>query len=307
MFQGNSTFPGNCTEEKRNLIFLKILSGEYVKEIKKYFFYPVRPEPVKTVLANQIQREVICKKGYFISGKYDNLRKDIAYSGIKEAFQKLIKQILGERKEKIEKYKKRLMENLKGNGQIITDFIPEIKLITGPQPEVDIAGPLERQNRFNLVFKSFVRTFSSQSHPLVLFLDDLQWIDTASLSLIDLLLCDDFISSFFFIGAYRSDELFSGHPLIDLMDKIQKKVGNFETISLGALDVITTGKIISETLKLEPKKISSLAGIVYRKTGGNPFYIKSFLTSLYNEGKFVFKEKSGWKWDMGTNKKNGGN
>ena len=143
-----------------------------------------RPGIGKSALVNEIHKPIVAKRGYFISGKYDQFRKDRPYSSIIEAFQGLVRQILSESEEKIRIWKENLLAALGPNGRVITDVIPDVELIIGRQPDVPKLGPEESRNRFNIVFEKFVGVFPKADHPVALFLDDLQWADLASLQMI---------------------------------------------------------------------------------------------------------------------------
>ncbi len=163
----------------------------------------------KTALVQELYKPITAKHGYFISGKFDQFRRNIPYSAIVDALQKLVQQLLGEPDEQVQQWRSRLLTALGSNGQIIIDVIPEVELIIGKQPPVPEVGATEAQNRFNRIFQKFVRVFCSKEHPLVIFLDDLQWIDSATLKLIELILLDEQTQYLFLIGAYRDNEVTS--------------------------------------------------------------------------------------------------
>lgn len=178
----------------------------------------------KTVLVRELRKPVMTRGSCFLSGKFDQVNRNIAYSGISQAFRKLIRQILGKSKSKIQFWKERLLTALGPNSEIITDMIPEVEKIIGkPAPVQELTGA-EARNRFELIFRNFVSVFAQKEHPLVLFLDDLQWADSASLNLIHLLATDDEIRAMLIIGAYRENEVSASHPVIMAIDEIKKPV-----------------------------------------------------------------------------------
>lgn len=194
----------------------------------------------KTTLINEIHKLVVKKKGYFVAGKFEQFEKDIPYNAIINAFQNLVRNILTENEDRIKIWRNKLLEAVGINGQIIVDVIPEVELIIGKQSSVAQLEPKETQNRFNMIFQKFIEVFSKEEHPLVLFLDDLQWIDIASLNLIDNIITDSTIKFFLIIGAYRDNEVSISHPLILTIDGFKKigiDISNIKLLPLEVLDV----------------------------------------------------------------------
>ncbi|MEH2269086.1 MAG: AAA family ATPase, partial [Nostoc sp.] len=175
----------------------------------------------KSVLVNEVNKPITRRQGYFISGKFDQLKRNIPYASLIQAFAYLMRYLLTENNEKIEVWRNKILSALGTNGKVITDVIPEVELIIGTQPEVAQIGATESQNRFNHVFKEFIQVFTQKEHPLVIFLDDLQWADSATLNLIQLLITDTDSKYFLFIGAYRDNEVSPAHPLIQKIEEIK--------------------------------------------------------------------------------------
>ena len=161
----------------------------------------------KTALVREIYKPLSEKQGYFISGKFDQLQRNIPYSAIVSAFSELIQQLLSESKTRLEQWRQKLLDVLGINAQVVIDVIPELELIIGKQPETAILGAIEAQNRFKLVFQRFITAFCAEEHPLVIFLDDLQWADSASLKFIELILSQQNTQYLLLIGAYRNNEV----------------------------------------------------------------------------------------------------
>jgi serine/threonine protein kinase len=176
----------------------------------------------KTAIVNEVHKPIVRQRGYFISGKFDQFNRNIPYSAIITAFQALINQLLTENDRQIASWKHQLLDALIPNAQVIIDVIPEVEFIIGPQPEVPQLGPTESQNRFNRVFQQFLKVFCQPQHPVVLFLDDLQWADSASLKLMQLLMSDSDSQYLLIIGAYRDNEVNPTHPLIQTLEKIRE-------------------------------------------------------------------------------------
>ncbi|WP_414588224.1 PAS domain S-box protein [Scytonema sp. PCC 10023] len=253
----------------------------------------------KTTLVQELYKPITAKHGYFISGKFDQFRRNIPYSAIVDALQKLVQQLLGEPDEQVQQWRSRLLSALGSNGQIIIDVIPEVELIIGKQPPVPEVGATEAQNRFNRIFQNFVRVFCSKEHPLVIFLDDLQWIDSATLKLIELLLLDEQTQYLFLIGAYRDSEVHPTHPLVLTLLELRNQGAVLQEITLAPLTLEPLSQMIAETLGCNIDTVRSLAQLVLRKTEGNPFFVGEFLRMLYSENLLIFNAKQlSWQWDI---------
>ncbi len=253
----------------------------------------------KSALVQELYKLITAKRGYFISGKFDQFQRNIPYSAIADALQKLVQQLLGEPDEQLQQWRSRLLTALGNNGQLIVDVIPEVELIVGKQPPVPDVGATEAQNRFNRIFQIFVRVFCSKNRPLVIFLDDLQWIDSATLKLIELLLLDEQAQSLFLIGAYRDNEVNSAHPLALSLVNLRQQGVVLQEIVLASLTLEPLSQLLAETLNQGIGSVRSLAELVLRKTEGNPFFINEFLRMLYSENLLTFDTKQrSWQWNM---------
>ncbi|MBD0302118.1 MAG: AAA family ATPase, partial [Tolypothrix sp. T3-bin4] len=253
----------------------------------------------KSALVQEIYKPITAKRGYFISGKFDQYQRNIPYSAIAHALQKLVQQLLGEPDNQVQQWRSRLLTGLGSNGQIIIDVIPEVEFIIGKQPPVPEVGATEAQNRFNLTFQRFVRTFCAKEHPLVIFLDDLQWIDSATLKLIELILLDEQSQYLFLIGAYRDNELTPTHPLVLTLESLRNQGAVLQEITLTPLTLEPLSQLIAETLHHNPDSVRSLAQVVLRKTEGNPFFVGEFLKLLYGENLLTFDaQQLSWQWNL---------
>ncbi|MDJ0597268.1 MAG: AAA family ATPase [Crocosphaera sp.] len=255
----------------------------------------------KSVLIREIYPSVSQKKGYFISGKFEQFQRNIPYAAIIQACQELVNQLLTESNQKIKEWRDKLLIALGVNGQIIIDVIPEVEQIIGSQPDVIPLESKEAQNRFNLVFQNFLKVFTKQQHPLVIFLDDLQWSDTGSLQLIQSLITTLDDQSLLIIGAYRDNEVDLAHPLKLTLNDIYNQGVIIEEILLDNLAVSHIETLIQETINLEEKKCKKLAKLVKKKTNGNPFFIIEFLQSLYQNQILVF-DNIQRQWNYNANK-----
>ncbi|MBD2248691.1 serine/threonine-protein kinase PknK, partial [Nostoc sp. FACHB-888] len=253
----------------------------------------------KSALVQELYKPITAKRGYFISGKFDQFGRNIPYSAIAHALQKLVQQLLGEPDEQVQQWRDRLLTALGSNGQIIVDVIPEVEFIIGKQPPVPEVGATEAQNRFNLTFQRFVRAFCAKEHPLVIFLDDLQWIDSATLKLIELILLDEQTQSLFLIGAYRDHEVSSTHSLILMLESLRNQGAALQEITLTPLTLEPLTQLVAETLHRNPDTVRSLAQVVLRKTEGNPFFVGEFLKLLYGENLLTFDaQQLSWQWNL---------
>ncbi len=252
----------------------------------------------KTRLIQELNKPLVSQKGRLISGKFDQFKRNIPYLSLIQAFQDLIHQLLAETAEEIEAWKEKLLNTLGKNGQIIINVIPEVELIIGSQTPVPELSATESQNRFHQVFKSFIHTFCRKSHPLVLVLDDLQWADSASLNLLELLMSEIDLQYFLLIGAYRENEVNSTHPLIRTCEEIQRAGTKIRFLILKSLSFNTVQQMLVDTLK-QTDGIIELAQLIYNKTQGNPFFLINLLETLYHEKLLQFDLQVGcWKWQI---------
>lgn len=254
----------------------------------------------KSTLVNEIHKSIIARRGFFITGKFEQFKRNIPYLPLIQAFQQLIKQILTESNDQIEAWRIKILEAIGPNGQIIIDVIPAVELIIGKQPQVTELPSQESQNRFNLYFRNFIRTFTNAGYSLTIFLDDLQWIDLPSLNLIELFMTDSETKQLLFIGAYRDNEIDSNHPLLINLRKIEKCGTRVNRISLSNLDFANVNLLLADTLKCSTEKTEKLAILCLKKTDGNPFFLKQFLQIIFEDDHFVFDRKQLlWHWEIG--------
>ncbi len=252
----------------------------------------------KSALVNEIDKTVAARQGFFISGKYDHLWRHVPYSAFIQAFQGLARRLLATSDQEIREWKEKLLSVLQPNAKLITDNIPATRLIVGDQPDVPGLAPEEARNRFKHTLKNFVQVFADQSHPLLLFLDDLQWADPASIELIRDLSMDRSLSYFFLIGTYRDNEVPPHHPLMLAVDAAGQAGTQVETIHLAALNESSVNRLLASFLRCDPQDCRSLAAVVHEKTLGNPFFVTQFLKTLYEKKYLTPKPSGGWQWDL---------
>ncbi len=254
----------------------------------------------KTSLVRELYKPIVRERGLFISGKFDQYKCNIPYSTFGDAFRELIRQILTESEQRIAAWSIKLRNALGVNGQLIVDIIPQLEVIIGRQPPVPELSPSDSTNRFNMLFRQFISVFTAPEHPLVLFLDDLQWADAASLKLLENIITDSDMKYLLMIGAFRDNETNPSHPLILTLDTINRNCGPLRTITLLPLSFTDLGHLMADTFRPHESGFESLSGLIYEKTAGNPFFVTQFLITLHEESLVEFDQmKSVWKWDAG--------
>ncbi|MFL5355488.1 AAA family ATPase [Archangium sp.] len=253
----------------------------------------------KSALAREVYRPLTSKRGSFIAGKFEQFQRDVPYSSLIQAFRTLVLQLLAGNKDEVLEWKRKLHGALGSNGQIIIAVIPEVELLMGPQPPVPELPPQEAQNRFNLVFRNFIQLFAQRAHPLVLFLDDLQWADHASLKLLEMLLTADDQTGLFVVGAYREDETHALHTLKLMVDGIRKAGVPVSEVRLSLLSQLDLEQFLADTFRCDATEVGQLAQKVQEKTQGNPFFVSEFLQALYVRELIWLEPTSGrWEWDL---------
>ncbi|MBE9052867.1 AAA family ATPase [Nostocales cyanobacterium LEGE 11386] len=275
----------------------------------------------KTAVVNEIHKPIVRQHSYFIKGKYDQFQRDIPFSGFVQAFRELIGQILLETDAQIQQWKTKILSALGEQGQVLVDVIPELELIIGKQPEVAELSGSAAENRFNLLLQRFIQVFMTKEHPLVIFLDDLQWADAASLKLMQLLISkintvrqnlaltspltgetqkeNITDKSLLLIGAYRDNEVAKAHPLHLALKEINNSGARVNTITLTPLTQGDLNRLIANTLKCQEQKSVALTQMVFAKTKGNPFFTHEFLKALHKEGLIEFSfNLGGWQYEL---------
>ena len=252
----------------------------------------------KSSIVNELHK-VLVPRGLFASGKFDQYKRDIPYATFAQAFGSLVRPLLGKEEEELSIWRDAFRQALGPNGGLIIDLVPELKLIIGEQPPVPVLPPLDAQRRFQLVFRRFIAVFARPEHPLTLFLDDLQWLDAATLDLLEDLLSRQDVQYMMLIGAYRDNEVDSAHPLARRLEAIRKAGAIVQEIVLAPLACEDLGQLIADSLHCEPERVTSLAQLVQEKTAGNPFFANQFIYSLADEALLIFDHcNARWSWDL---------
>jgi predicted ATPase/signal transduction histidine kinase/tRNA A-37 threonylcarbamoyl transferase component Bud32 len=253
----------------------------------------------KSALVGEIYKLVTEKNGFFISGKFEQFRRDIPYFAIIEAFTRLFQSIITEPEETVSAWKENLLFALAGNGQVVIDLIPSLELLIGTQPPVAELPAFEAQRRFVLTFQHLVEVIADVLHPLVVYLDDLQWADHASLNLLKALISNSKIGAFLCIGAYRDNEIHEGHPLATLLESIRKEQLKLVEIELQPLSARNISELIRDSFSCATAEADELASVCFSKTQGNPFFISEFLNNLHRKGEIAYDAKNGkWVWNI---------
>ncbi len=251
----------------------------------------------KTALVNELQKDAIKHKAVFLEGKFDQLQQILPYSGWAQALTQLVNSWLSESETQLAGWRKNILEAVGDQGQLLIDIIPALEKVIGPQPEVPHLGGLESQNRFNYTFNRFISNLATEEHPLVIFLDDLQWIDPASLNLIQSLLTVQNNTNLLVIGAYRDNEVGPDHPLRVSQEKMHQEGKQLTILTLKDLTPAETDQMLSGSLHLDVADCTELSQALLDKTAGNPFFYRQQLYALESEGLLTFdRQQQRWVW-----------
>jgi predicted ATPase/signal transduction histidine kinase/ActR/RegA family two-component response regulator/tRNA A-37 threonylcarbamoyl transferase component Bud32 len=256
----------------------------------------------KTAIVQEVHKPIVRQRGYFIKGKFDRFQRNIPFAAFFQAFRDLIGQLSAESDLQLQIWKTKLLEAVGEHGQVLIDVIPELERIVGPQLPAPELSANAAQQRFNLLFQKFVRVFATAAHPLVIFLDDLQWADLASLNLLQLLMQD--AVHLLCLGAYRDNEVSPIHSAILTIDEIQKNGTIVNTITIQPLSFNDLNQLVADTLNCDLQLAQSLAKLIAQKTQGNPFFVTQFLKALHQNGLITFDPIThnhgigGWQCDI---------
>ncbi|MDZ8033997.1 AAA family ATPase [Nostoc sp. DedSLP04] len=253
----------------------------------------------KTAVVNEVHKPIVKQRGYFIKGKFDQFQRNIPFFAFVQAFRDLMGQLLTESDLQLERWRKQILAALGENGQIIIEVIPELERIIGKQPSVPDLSGSAAQNRFNLLFEKFIQVFATKEHPLVIFIDDLQWADSASLKLMHLLMSKADNQYLLTIGAYRDNEVSQAHPLMLTLQELEKAKATINTITLAPLNRASINQLVADTLSCSLNLALPLTELVMSKTKGNPFFTTQFLKALYEDGLITFNfDGNYWQCDI---------
>jgi predicted ATPase/signal transduction histidine kinase len=253
----------------------------------------------KTAIVNEVHKPIARQRGYFIKGKFDQFNRHIPFSAFVQAFRDLMGQLLSASDQQLKNWQTQILQAVGDNGQVIIEVIPELEKIIGPQPPALELSGTAAQNRFDLLFQNFIHVFTKPEHPLVMFLDDLQWADSASLRLMQLLVAESATGYLLVIGAYRDNEVFAAHPLMLTLDAMAKAGATVNTLTLEPLSSESLNHLVAGTLNCDPYWARPLADLAAQKTQGNPFFATQFLKALHQDGLIEFDRVAGyWQCDI---------
>jgi predicted ATPase len=302
---------GGCDVSDRLLIPEKLYGREREIDMLLASFDRVvangRPELVlvsgcagigKSSVVNELHKVLVPPRGLFASGKFDQYKRDIPHATVGQAFQSLVRSLLTQSEEELGRWRVSFNEALVPNGRLKVNLVPELELVIGKQPPVPDLPPQDAQNRFQLVFRRFLGVFARKEHPLALFLDDLQWLDAATLDVIEHLVTHPEVRHLLLVGAYRNNEVAPAHPLLHTLEAIRKAGGQVQEIVLAPLVLDDVGQLVADTLRCEPERVQPLAQLVQEKTGGNPFFAIQFFTALADEGLLAYDPVTAWQWNI---------
>jgi predicted ATPase/signal transduction histidine kinase len=252
----------------------------------------------KSALVGELRPSVSDGDGYYAAGKFDQLQRSVPFSGLAQALRSLVQQLLTEPEASLDGWRQRIEEAVAPNGQLLLAIVPELERLLGPQPPVPEVGPVESKNRFNLVVTRFLRVFARPEHPFVLFLDDLQWVDAASLQLLDQWVSDAASHHLLVIGAYRDNEVGPSHPLALCLSKLRDAGCDIHTIHLKPLGSDAIAQLAADTFGERASRMQFLADLIIRKSAGNPFFVRRLLHLMHAQALFRFlPDAHRWSWD----------
>jgi len=252
----------------------------------------------KSAVINEVHKPIVAKRGYFISGKYDLFKKDVPYSAIIQALNSLMDKIITESEERIEIWKTDILSCIGNNGSILVSAIPKLELIIGKQQEIEESDETESRGMFDTALKNFFSVFAKNKYPLVIFLDDVQWADVASIAFIRKIVSHKDIKHLLLVLSYRDNEIDESHPFAAALTKIKKAGAKISSIVLTPLDTSSINYLIYNFLRAKEDETRPLAELIFEKTNGNPFFVNQFMKTIYESGLLKLDPEHGWKWNI---------
>jgi predicted ATPase/GAF domain-containing protein/tRNA A-37 threonylcarbamoyl transferase component Bud32/two-component sensor histidine kinase len=252
----------------------------------------------KTALVSEVHKPIAALRGYFIKGKYDQYSRDVPYSAVTQAFDKMVESISMEPPDSVARWRAKILDGVGASGRVVVDVVPSLELLIGPQPPLLPLSPAEARNRFNAAFRGFVGALAGPAHPLVLFLDDMQWADRSSLDLLESLLVDADTQGLFVITAYRDNEVDDSHPFMLAVQEIRQSGAFVHEVKLRPLALPDVAALVAATLRCDEHEALPLATLLHRRTAGNPFFLVQLLRALHEDGLFSLNEDGRWTWDL---------
>ncbi|WP_224366436.1 trifunctional serine/threonine-protein kinase/ATP-binding protein/sensor histidine kinase [Hyalangium versicolor] len=252
----------------------------------------------KSSVVHELHKPVVRRRGFFLHGKFDQFQRDIPYATVAQAIRGLVQQLLAEPDEELAQWRHWVNEAWEGQGQALVELVPQLEAVVGQQPPLQELSASEAQHRFHRAVFRFLRVFATPEHPLVVFLDDLQWADLASLQLLQQLVSQPETPPVLWIGAYRDNEVSSTHPLSSVLEEVRKAGARVTDIRLAPLNLEQISEMLAEALPgTQLEQVVSFAALLHEKTGGNPFFLLQLLVTLNQDGLLVREPGAGWRWD----------
>ncbi len=253
----------------------------------------------KTCLIHHFRKMIHRESACFVSAKFDQYKRNRSYETIFQAFSGLIEKILGENRQSINRWKNRVLRAVGPNGQLMIECMQDLEIIIGKQPSVETLPPVEARNRFQSVFLNFIRAFADREHPLVIFLDDLQWADRATLELLKVAFDDMKTPFMMVVGAFRDNSIEDLKHLTATLEKIEQPQTHIIRVHLEPLSPAAANRMIADTLEADSNEVIVLSEKICSKTGGNPYFTKEFLKTFHREGAIYHDRTNGrWQWSI---------
>jgi predicted ATPase/signal transduction histidine kinase len=249
----------------------------------------------KSALVHELRHVVAERGGFLAEGKFDQLRRDVPYSALRQALRSLCRHLLTRSDTELAEWRERILAAVGVNGQLMVDLVPDLAAVIGPQPSVEQLAPGDAQVRFRQVLEALVRVLATRGHPLVLFLDDLQWIDGSTLGVIEILFSAPG-AGLLVIGAYREREIEGSHPLAGVLEDLAR-ADRVQSLRLEPLARDSVAELLRDTLHASADELAGLTALVFERTGGNPFFTAQFLAMLHEDG-LLTRRGSRWRWDL---------
>lgn len=255
----------------------------------------------KTALVAELYRPITARRGRFVKGKFDQLSRNVPYHALSQAFGDLVAHLLTSDEAALAKVRLAIREAVGELGRALSPLVPNLEVLIGAQPEIPTLEGTAAQNRLRYVLRRFVGAVCGADQPLVVFVDDLQWADLASLDLIEALVTDPACEDLHLIGAYRDNEVAPGHLLATSLESLAAKGAPVRTLTLSNLSQADVRTMIADATRAHDEAVDALARLVHEKTAGNAFFVHHFLHLLAEKGLLAYaREARCWQWDLGA-------
>ncbi|MFO7999731.1 MAG: AAA family ATPase [Marinilabilia sp.] len=253
----------------------------------------------KTALVGELREPVKARNGFFVSGKFEQFQQNVPYFAFRQAMTELSQFLHASDDSEARRIKNEIVRSVGSLGQVLIDFVPEFEFLLGKQPPLAEISPQEARYRFAGVFRDFLQVICRPEHPLVLFIDDWQWADAASCELLRQLEVGSSLRYVVLIASYRDDELYKGHPFLSAIHALKRKGEDIQTLQLKNIAEEDVLKLISDVLEPKVLNKTELASLVFSKTSGNPFFVRSFIDYLFRFQLLWFdKQRQIWNWKI---------